>query len=198
MNKEANNPVRVLLVDDRKQRREALKAELESIGCEIVGISTKIEKLLFNVNELEPDVIIMDMDSPSRDSLESLRHLKANMPTPVVMFSNDQDGQTIRRAVEAGVSAYIVDGLTPGRVQPILDAAVARFEQYTALEQELLKTRDELEERKLIDKAKALIMKQREVSEPEAYEALRKASMAGGKKVADVAQQVIEAAELLL
>lgn len=201
MNQPKNDPqkrVKVLLIDDREQRRDALEAELQAIGYEIVGISTRIDKLLFNVHELEPDVIIMDMDSPSRDALESLKHLKANMPKPVVMFADDDDGQIIRRSVEAGVSAYIVDGMQPGRVQSILHAAIARFEHFTALEQELHQTKSELEERKLIDRAKALIMQQRKLSEPEAYQALRKASMSSGLRVADVAQQVIQAADLLL
>ena len=189
--------LRVMVVDEHLERQEGVSKILASVGCEVVASLKPADDLLDQVMSHQPDVVIIDMDSPSRDTLESLRSVQSAMPRPMVMFSQDDDGETIRRAVDAGVSAYIVDGLQAGRVRPILDAAMARFEQYRALEDELHKTRDQLEGRKKIDRAKGILMKERDLSEDEAYALMRKTAMAQNKKIADIADTVIAAAELL-
>jgi len=185
------------VVDEHLERQEGVAKILSSVGCEVVASLKPADDLLDQVMSHQPDVVIIDMDSPSRDTLENLRSVQSAMPRPMIMFSQDDDGETIRRAVDAGVSAYIVDGLQAGRVRPILDAAMARFEQYRALEDELHKTRDQLESRKKIDRAKGILMKERDLSEDDAYALMRKTAMVQNKKIADIADTVITAAELL-
>jgi len=146
----------------------------------------------------DPDVIIVDMDAPGRDTLESLAFVQSRIPRPIVMFAQDEGPDTIRRAVQAGVSAYVVDGIQPRRVRPIIEAAIARFERFRALETELVKTRGQLAERKVIDKAKGLIMSQKGVSEEEAYQAMRRLAMRSNRRVVEVAEGIIAAAELLI
>jgi len=165
--------------------------------CEVVAVASANDDLLAAINDVQPDVVIVDMDAPNRDTLESLRSVQAHTPRPMVMFSQDDDSESIRRAVQAGVSAYVVDGLQSKRVRPILDAAIARFEQYRALESELDKTRSQLAERKTIDRAKGIIMSQRKVSEPEAYQLLRKAAMDRNVRLVEVAENILAAAEIL-
>lgn len=189
--------LKVMLVDEQAERLTVVAEMLETVGCEVVASLTPEDDLLGQVAQVRPDVVIVDMDSPSRDTLESLRNVQSTIPRPMVMFSQDDDGETIRRAVDAGVSAYIVDGLKSSRVRPILDAAMARFEQYQALEQELHKTRDQLEGRKKVDKAKGILMKERNLSEDDAYALLRKTAMAQNKKITDIADTIISAVDLL-
>jgi response regulator NasT len=186
-----------MVVDESLERQEGVAEILESVDCEVVASLSPGDDLLGQVLKHQPEVVIIDMDSPSRDTLESLRNVQSAMPRPMVMFSQDDDGETIRKAVDAGVSAYIVDGLQAGRVRPILDAAMARFEQYRALEDELHKTRDQLESRKKIDRAKGILMKERGLSEDDAYALMRKTAMAQNKRISDIADTVIAAAELL-
>jgi response regulator NasT len=189
--------LKVMLVDEQAERLIVVAEMLETVGCEVVASLTPEDDLLGQVAQVRPDVVIVDMDSPSRDTLESLRSVQSTIPRPMVMFSQDDDGETIRRAVDAGVSAYIVDGLKSSRVRPILDAAMARFEQYQALEQELHKTRDQLEGRKKVDKAKGILMKERNLSEDDAYAMMRKTAMAQNKKIAEIADTIISAFDLL-
>lgn len=189
--------LRIMLVDDKPERREALASLGLCSECAVVATASPSDDLLEQIARHRPDVILIDMDAPSRDTLENLRSVQSTLPRPMVMFSQDGDRETIRRAVAAGVSAYVVDGVQPHRVRPILDAAIARFEQYRELAQELDKTRTQLQERKQIDRAKGLIMRQRGLSEPEAYQLLRKAAMDRNLRMAEVAEQVIAAAELL-
>lgn len=191
------SPLRIMLVDADPQRQIARGQVFNCAQCEIVATVTAGNDLLEQIVRHQPDVIIIDMDSPSRDTLENLRNVQTAMPRPMVMFSQADDSDSIRRAVAAGVSAYVVDGIQPKRVRPILDAAIARFEQYRALADELAKTRSQLVERKLVDRAKGLIMKQRQVSEDEAYHLLRKTAMDRNKRLVDVAEAIISAADLL-
>ena len=189
--------IRILFVGADPSRYVAMESGFACEDCEVVAFAHADDDLLSVVNQHQPDVVIIDMDAPNRDTLESLRSVQAHTPRPMVMFSQDDDSGTIRRAVQAGVSAYVADGLQSKRVRPILDAAIARFEQYRELEQELDKTRSQLAERKLIDRAKGLIMAQRKVAEPEAYRLLRKAAMDRNLRVAEVAENIVAAAEIL-
>jgi response regulator NasT len=189
--------LKVMLVDEQPERQLIVAEMLETVGCEVVASLTPEDDLLDRVAQVRPDVVIIDMDSPSRDTLESLRSVQSAIPRPMVMFSQDDNGETIRRAVDAGVSAYIVDGLKTSRVRPILEAAMARFEQYQALEAELNKARDQLESRKKVDRAKGILMKERKLSEEDAYALLRKTAMAQNKKISEIAETIIAAVDLL-
>lgn len=189
--------LRIMLVGLDAARIDAVLSEFACSDCQIVATASATDDLLAAVSRHLPDVVLVDMEAPNRDTLESLRSVQAQTPRPMVMLSQDDDPDTIRRAVQAGVSAYVVDGLHSKRVRPILDAAIARFEHFRELEGELHKTRLQLAERKLIDRAKGLIMAQRGVAEPEAYRLLRKAAMDRNMRLSEVAEQTLAAAELL-
>jgi response regulator NasT len=189
--------MRVMLVDPRPSRREVLGPALKTEGFDIIACVSPDDDLLGAVARFAPDVVLIDIDSPNRDTLENLRSVQAHQPRPMVMFTQDDAGESIRRAVDAGVTAYVVDGLENRRVRPIVDAAMARFAQYRALETELEQARGKLEERKLIERAKGLIMEQQGVSEADAYQAMRRLAMRKNKKLAEIADGVISAAELM-
>lgn len=144
-----------------------------------------------------PDVIIIDTESPSRDTLEQLAVMHAEAPRPVVMFSHDGDQQLIRAAVGAGVTAYVVDGLAPERLAPVVEVALARFAEESRLRQRLMEVEQQLADRKVIDRAKGVLMTKRQMTEAIAYETLRTQAMKQGAKLADVARQIIAMADLL-
>ena len=190
--------LQVLLVDNSDERRESIAQSLAEVGCDIIGFVSNQDDVLTRVQQANPDVVIIDLDSPGRDTLDSLQTVQSTAPRPIVMFTQDDDGATIARATRAGVSAYVVDGINKKRVRPILDAAIERFQQFRGLAEELEKTRAQLEERKVVDKAKGLLMKQRGMSEEEAYKALRSVAMSSNKRIIEVAEGVVAAAKLLL
>ncbi|MGB5496763.1 MAG: ANTAR domain-containing protein [Sedimenticolaceae bacterium] len=193
-----NKLLRVLVVDDSSERRASIEQALCGVGCELVGFVGSSDNLLLRVQRDNPDVVIIDLDSPSRDTLESLRSVQSSAPRPIVMFSQDDNGATIGRATRAGVSAYVVDGISGKRVRPIIDAAIERFQQYRALSAELEKARALLEERKIVDKAKGILMHKRGMSEEEAYKAMRSLAMSSNKRLIDVADSIVSAAKLLV
>lgn len=188
--------LRVLLVDDSDERRASIESSLSEVGCDVVGFVSSHEDVLTRVQETNPDVVIIDLEAPGRDTLDSLQTVQSTAPRPIVMFTQDDNGATIARATRAGVSAYVVDGISRKRVRPILDAAIERFQQFRMLSEELARTRAQLEERKVIDKAKGILMQQRGVSEQEAYKALRSLAMSSNKRLFDVAESVVAAAKL--
>jgi response regulator NasT len=189
--------IRILLVDTRPERGEVLKPSLRAEGLDVVACIAPDQDLLAAIRRHDPDLVLIDIDSPDRDTLESLRSAQASQPRPMVMFTQDDDGASIRRAVEAGVTAYIVDGLETRRVRPIVDAAMAQFTRYRNLEEELQRALGKLSERKVIERAKGIVMQQQGISEPEAFAAMRSLAMRRNKKLVDIAEGVIAAAELL-
>ena len=189
--------LRVMLIDESQARSAALADLLQSVACEVVACLSPEADLLSQVARYRPDVVIIDIDLPSRDTLESLRSVQASDPRPMVMFSQDNNDDTIRRAVQAGVSAYVVDGVQARRVRPILEAAIARFEQHRGLQAELDRTRSALEDRKKIECAKGIVMMQRGIGEPAAYRLMRKAAMDQNRRLVEIADSIITAAELL-
>ena len=186
-----------MLVDDSQKEVSLLKEGLLAAGYDVVEVSTSAAALLDRVAALQPDVIIIDTDSPTRDTLEQLSFVSVNQPRPIVLFTEDRDNVTIQAAIKAGVSAYIVAGMQPERLRPILDVAVARFEQDRALREELRDAQTRLVERKAIERAKGIVMKQKGVAEEEAYRLLRKLAMDRNQRLLDVAQHVIDVADLL-
>jgi response regulator NasT len=190
-------PARVMLVDDTPTRSAILEQALLDQGFIVVCRLKSAQGLIKNVDIHQPDIIIMDLESPDRDTLESMTVLNQHNPKPVIMFSDEGDSKIISQAIQAGVSAYIVDGINPRRVKPILDVAIARFREYQALRKELKQTRDQLADRKIIDKAKGLLMKTKGLDEEQAYHAMRKMAMDQGKPLVDIAQNILSVMELL-
>jgi response regulator NasT len=189
--------LRIALVDDKPERSDDLERALVAEGYDVIARLTSGDDLRARVGALAPEVIIVDMQSPDRDVLEDMRRLQSEAPRPIVMFVDESDADSIRAAVHAGVSAYVVDGLRSRSVRPIVEVAVARFEAFQALRGELDAARESLEERKLIERAKGILMQRRDVGEAEAWKLLRRAAMDRQLKIAEVARQVIEMAELL-
>lgn len=191
------SPLRVLLVDETFERAALLKHALQEAGCRIAAHVSSSADLPGLVAELKPDLIILDMESPDRDTLENLCTIGRDQPRPIVMFTHDGDSDKIRAAIRAGVSAYVVDGLKSERLRPIMDVAIARFNEFQAIRADLAKAESQLSARKDVERAKGILMKQRGWSEDEAYQALRKAAMDKGSRLTDVARQLIEITDLL-
>ncbi len=195
--KQASAPLKVLLVDEEPGRAAILERALLDAGYVLVSKISSADRLTEHVAAAQPDIVIVDIDSPDRDCLENMAVLSRNNPKPVIMFSDADNEETIAGAIKAGVSAYVADGMNPERVRPIIQVAVARFREFQALRSELQKTRDQLADRKLIDKAKGLLMKHRKFNEDEAYHAMRKLAMERNQRLADTAKSVIEVFEML-
>lgn len=190
-------PLRILVVDRHVDRARQLTDALEQAGYLVTCIVRDDVDLYREVQRIALDVIIVSMDSPCRDTLECIQSISADQPRPIVMFSNTSDEGTIHAAIRAGVSAYVVDGLQPHRLKPIMDVAIARFREHQSLQEELRQARTTLAKRKTIDRAKGILMKQRGLSEQEAYTALRKMAMSRNKKLVDIAESVIIAFNVL-
>ena len=184
--------IKIVLVERGVPDIEAL-----SEVCEMLTILRPDGDLEDAMRRYRPDVGVLDMPAPAPEFLQQLKTIQQNWPTPVVVFSQDDARETIELAAEAGVMAYVVDSLHVRRIVPILQAAMARFKHYRSLVDELDKTRTELADRKQIDRAKGIIMKQRGLTEDAAYRLMRDAAMAQNKKLADIAENIISAAELL-
>lgn len=183
--------LRILLIDENPQRAEFLTLALNNSRYKISHLASPNLSLLKQVDDIQPDIIVIDIESPSRDILESLSTISHYNPKPVVMFSGEQDTATINQSIESGVSAYVVGDLQPERVKPILDAAVARFREFQKLKDELSDTKQQLASRNLIDQAKRLLMKKKNLSEDDAFKAMRKTAMDTGQKLNDVAKTLI-------
>jgi response regulator NasT len=188
--------LRVMLVDDSQKDVGPLKEGLLDAGYDVVETATTAAALLERVAALQPDVIIIDTDSPTRDTLEQLSFVSREQPRPIVVFTDDRESATIQAALKAGVTAYIVAGMHPERLQPILEVAVARFEQERALRDELKDAQDRLVERKLVERAKGILMQQKGVSEDDAFRMMRKLAMDRNRRLVDVAAQIIDIADM--
>lgn len=191
------SPLRVLLVDDGAHRASLIRDELTQHGHQVVGVVDSARQIHDSVLQLHPDVVIVDAESPSRDTLEHLATLSTRNPRPVVVFAEDDADDPLRRAMAAGVSAYVVDGLRPRRLAAVLRVAMLRFEQDKALRQELAKARNELDSRKVVERAKGILMQARALTEDEAFHQLRRMAMDRGEKLGQAAERVIAAHELL-
>ncbi|WP_371194785.1 ANTAR domain-containing response regulator [Glaciecola sp. SC05] len=181
----------ILLIDDNVQRAEAISAALDDSRYRIAHLVSSGISLLKQVDELKPDMIVMDIESPDRDVLDSLHLLSSVNPKPIVMFAETQDSDTIIRSVKSGVSAYVTGDIDPVRVRSILDAAVARFEEFQAVKTALQSTQLELEARKTIDQAKRLLMQKQGLSEHDAFTSMRKMAMDSGQKLEQIARTLL-------
>ena len=189
--------MRVLVVDESAERGELLRAALRREGYDVAAPLYSPFLLLETIEKTRPDVVVIDVDSPSRDVLEHLVMITENTPRPIVMFSADGAPDAIRNATRAGVSAYVVDGIDRKSIKAIVDAACARFDEFHALRVRLAEANMKLAERKLVERAKGLLMSRRGIGEDAAYAALRKIAMDRGLKLSEVAQRVIDAADFL-
>lgn len=185
------------MIDDDPVRAAILEQGLREAGHGNIARLTASAGLLQELAVLDPDMIIIDLANPSRDSLEQMFQISRHVPRPVAMFVDQSDSSMIEAAVEAGVSAYIVDGLKKERIKSILDMSISRFKAFSRLKSELAQARSELEERKVIDRAKAILMQRRAIPEPEAYALLRRTAMNENRRIVDVAQAIVMAAGLL-
>jgi response regulator NasT len=186
-----SSELNILLIDENVERAQGVMAALEQSRYRVRHLASPGTALLKEVDAWQPDMIVIDIESPTRDMLESLNMISAYNPKPVVMFSEAGDEELINQSVKAGVSAYVVGDTDTSRIRPILDAAVARFNEYQKLKEELTQTRSELESRKLVDEAKRLLMANKGLSEQEAFHSMRKTAMDSGQKLEDVAKTVI-------
>ncbi len=189
--------LRVLIIDSSPERAAVLEQALNDASYVVVGRFTSSAGLPAQVIELNPDIIIIDIDSPDRDTLENMRHVTRDNPRPIVMFAEQGDTEMIQSVIRAGVSAYVVDGLSKNRIKPVVDVAIARFREFQALQHELAEMKSKLADRKFIDKAKGLLIEKYKMSEDDAYGALRKMAMNRNLRIVDVARNVISMFETL-
>ena len=190
-------PLRVLLVDDDAERAKMVEEGLAENA--VVTLATQIHgrPLLDLIARLQPDVIIMDCQSPNRDTIESLRQVAQSNPKPIVMFVEEEGSAFMHEAIEAGVSAYVIDGRKPNRVRPLIDTAMTRFKVMDGLRSELKKTKDDLAARKVIERAKGLLMERQQMTEDQAFSAMRDMSQQQSKPLKEVAESVIAIFELI-
>jgi response regulator NasT len=189
--------LKIVIVDESPIRAAILEDGLREAGFVHVVRIEETANLLARVYAEDPDVILIDLENPSRDVLEQMFQVSRVVKRPIAMFVDQSDSASIQASVDAGVSAYIVDGLKKERVISILDLCISRFNAFARLQEELDRTKTALEERKVIDRAKGILIKAKGLSEEEAYTLLRKTAMNEKKKIAEIAQSVITAAELL-
>ncbi len=187
----------MLIIDEDPARAEALQASLAAAGYETAGVADPKDDLVAKVRDTSPDLIIVDMESPSRDTLEDMRRITADRPRPIVMFVDQSDEASIAEAMRVGISAYVIDGLNPSRVKPILDVAMARFAEFQKLRSELEQARLDLAERKIIERAKGLLMKKRQLPEDQAYRLLQKLAMDQNQRMVEIARSILTLAEVL-
>lgn len=190
-------PLSIVIVEEDHDRAIAMVDALKDRGDYDVHMIGNVSGLARKIAAFLPDIVLIDIDNPTRDMLEELTLASGPLDRPVAMFVSGAAGDLARAAIEAGVSAYVVDGLTPDRLKPVMDTAIARFQMMRQMRTELAETRRALEERKVIDRAKGLLMKAKGIGEDEAYAILRKAAMDQGRKVAEVAEALVTAAGLL-
>ena len=190
--------LKILLVDEDPDRAASVREALSANDFDVIATLSSPVELYERVAEAQPDVIIIDTELPSRDTLEHIAFISRDQPRPIVMFADDRGGATIRLAVRAGVTAYIVDGMSEARLAPILAVAMERFEAEQELKRELTNTRVMLAERKLIERAKGVVMKQAGCNEEAAFKHLRKFAMDRGVKLAAAAESVIAIDAVLL
>ena len=193
----ADSSFKIVIVDESPIRAAILNEGLRDAGFTSVEHISEMHNLLARIYAMDPDVILIDLENPSRDILEQMFQVSRAVRRPIAMFVDQSDAASIQESVEAGVSAYIVDGLKKERIKPILDLCISRFNAFSKLQYELDRTKSALEDRKVLDRAKGLLMKMKGLSEDEAYVLMRSTAMREKKKIGEIAQSIVTAAELL-
>ena len=190
--------LKVMIIDNDIKRSKPLKQSLIDNGFEVIAHVENDLNLQAQCLAVNPDVVIIDTESPSRDTLENICVMSMHDPRPIVMFTHDGNKEQIKLATQAGVSAYVVGSIPSERLTPVIDAAVARFEEFKNLRIELSQAKIKLDERKIIERAKGIIMKQRHLDEDAAYEMLRSMAMKKNMRLADLSNQLVETASMLI
>ena len=193
----AEQSPKIVIVDESPIRAAILEEGLREAGYGSVVRISEMQSLLARIYALDPDIIVIDLENPSRDILEQMFQVSRAVRRPIAMFVDQSDAASIQASVDAGVSAYIVDGLKKERMKSILDLCVSRFNAFAKLQDELDRTKMALEERKVIDRAKGILMKLKGLTEEEAYVLLRSTAMREKKKIGEIAQSILTASELL-
>ena len=193
----AESSPKIVIVDESPIRAAILEEGLREAGYTDVVHIREMQSLLSRIYALDPEIIVIDLENPSRDVLEQMFQVSRAVRRPIAMFVDQSDAASIQASVEAGVSAYIVDGLKKERMKPILDLCVSRFNAFSKLQDELDRTKHALEERKVIDRAKGILMKVKGLTEEEAYVLMRSTAMREKKKIGEIAQSILTASELL-
>ena len=189
--------MRIVIVDDSGLRATVLEDGLREAGYEDIHLVPPQGPFVVRIERIAPDVVLMDLGSPSRDTLEEMLAVSRALAKPIAMFVDQSDEDMIGAAIDAGVSAYVVDGLRKDRVKPILDLAIRRFNAFARMQTELDEAKTALAERRTIDRAKAILMESRQLSEADAYALLRTTAMNQGRRIAEVAEALITASSLL-
>ena len=193
----AESSPKIAIVDENPIRAAILEEGLREAGFSAVEHVGEMNNLLARIYQIDPDVILIDLENPSRDVLEQMFQVSRAVRRPIAMFVDQSDAASIQASVDAGVSAYIVDGFKKERIKSIIDLCISRFNAFAKLQDELERTKTALEERKVIDRAKGILMKAKGLSEEEAYVLMRSTAMREKKKIAEIAQSIITASELL-
>jgi len=189
--------MRIAIIDESAARASIIQEGLSALDdCELFVI-TERKGLVARIGEIAPDIVLMDLGNPSRDVLEEYFAVSRALDRPIAMFVDESDDEAIAASVDAGVSAYVVDGLSPGRIRPLLDLAVRRFNAFARLQADLFDARNKLAEREMVDKAKRILMDGRGLTEPQSYAELRKAAMNQSRRIVDIAEAIITAHELM-
>lgn len=189
--------MRIAVIDESAARAAVIEEGLRDAGLSDLHVFLDRQGLAAKLEALSPDVVLMNLENPSRDMLEETFALSRALARPIAMFVDQSDESAIAEAVDAGISAYVVDGLKKERIKPVLDLAVRRFQAFNRLQTELAEARSQLAERKSIDQAKAILMRKRGLSEPEAYKLLRTHAMQSNRRISEVAQALITADAML-
>jgi response regulator NasT len=192
----AEPSLRILIVDQNVMRASVLEDGLREAGYSRVTVVRDMQNLMRRIVDIGPDVIFIDLENPNRDVLEQMFQVSRCVQRPIAMFVDRSDTDMIEAAVDAGVGAYVVDGLRKERVKAVLDMAVSRFNAFSKLREELDRAKAALDERKVVERAKGILMKERGVTEDAAYALLRKAAMNENRRITEVAQSVVTASKL--
>lgn len=189
--------MRIAIIDESASRATIIREGLAAIPDSELFVLTERRGLVGRIEEIGPDIVLMDLGNPSRDVLEEYFAVSRALARPIAMFVDESDDDAIAASVEAGVSAYVVDGLSAQRIRPLLDLAVRRFAAFNRLQSDLAEAKGKLAERETVDKAKRILMRSKGVTEPEAYAELRRKAMSSNRRIAEIAEAVVTAHELL-
>lgn len=189
--------MRIAIIDESAARASIIQEGLATIDDSEIFIVTDRRGLIARIGEIDPDIVLMDLGNPSRDMLEEYFAVSRALDRPIAMFVDESDDESIIASVDAGVSSYVVDGLAPNRIRPILDLAITRFNAFSRLQNDLAEAKGKLAERETIDAAKRILMKNRGLPEPKAYAEMRKAAMNQGKRIVDIAEAIVTADRLM-
>jgi two-component system, response regulator / RNA-binding antiterminator len=189
--------MRIAIVDESAARASVIREGLASIGDSEVFVVTERRGLVARIEDIAPDIVLMDLGNPSRDVLEEYFAVSRALARPIAMFVDESDDESIAASIDAGVSAYVVDGLAAGRIKTLIDVAVRRFNAFARLQADLAEARGKLAERETVDQAKRILMDSRGLTEPKAYAEIRKAAMDQGRKIVEIADAIVTAHKLM-